>query len=69
MHRLFLLKIIKLIHIGETDLNWVGCLMRLPEEKQFFKSLRLEWLGDILTSPTDRKLLHDTQLRQITIHN
>ena len=48
--------IIKLIHVGEADLKHVGCLIRLFEEREFMKSLRLEFLGDRLKSPTIRKL-------------
>ena len=34
--------IIKSIHVGETDLKHIGTLIRLSEQKQFMKSLRLE---------------------------
>ena len=47
--------IIKSIHVGETDLKQVGCLIRLSEEKQVMKSLRLDLLRD--------KFSHDLQYK------
>ena len=52
----FWLGIIKLMHVEETDLKRVSCLIRLFEEKQFMKSLRFELFGDILNPPISRNL-------------
>ena len=49
------LVIIKSIHVGETDLKNVSCLIRLSDEKQFMISLRSELIGEVLKSPAIRK--------------
>ena len=65
--RLFWLKIIKSIHVGEHDLKHVGYLIRLSEKEEFMKFLSLEFLGDIFKSPTNRKLPYGLLYKFIAI--
>ena len=50
------------MHVEETDLKHVRCLIRLSEEKQFMKSLIFELFGDTLKSPINRKLEKNLEL-------
>ena len=44
------------MHVEETDLKQVDCLIWIPEEKKSMKILKFELLQAILKSPTDGKL-------------